>query len=278
MEYFTADSYKNAERVGEPFQIKGKLYSRVKIPCGRCGGTGYFPPFGTCFKCSGSRFEFLDVRLYTEEEKKTLDKAKERAQERKKEEAFATSDAKKMQWFGAHGFSPEGTTYCIIGDTYAIKDTLKSAGFKYSSLLNWHGPEQIELPEGYKYKEVSFNKIYQWNALTHAAAQLPEAEEFMKQIFKEERPISTSEFYGVIGERYKAVPVIFIGATSFDGYYGKTNVYNFDLNGNILTWMTTSTLPIPVGTAIRLTFTVKKHEIYRDEKITQLSRCAAEVV
>ena len=31
MEYFTADSYSRAERVGAPFQINGKLYSRVKI-------------------------------------------------------------------------------------------------------------------------------------------------------------------------------------------------------------------------------------------------------
>lgn len=278
MEYFTADSYKNAERVGEPFQVKGKLYSRVKIPCSRCGGTGVFPPFGVCFKCSGSRFEFLDVRLYTAEEKQALDKQKERYKERKAEEAFASSDIKKAQWLGANGFSPDGKTYCVLGNTYSIKDQLKSAGFKYSPLLNWHGAEQIELPEEFKYVQVSFDNLYQWNALTHVAAQLPTAAEYMKKIFDADKPVSTSEYYGEIGERYKDIPAILVKQSSFDGYYGRTNVYNFEIDGNVITWMTTSTLALPIGTAVKLTFTVKKHEIYKEEKITQVSRCVAVVI
>ena len=230
-----------------------------------------------CFKCSGSRFEFLDVRLYTEEEKKTLDKAKERAKEKKKEDAIASSDAKKAKWLGANGFTPEGTTYCIIGDTYSIKDTLKNAGFKYSPLLNWHGSEYIDLPDGYKFAEVSFNNLYQWNQLTHIAVQLPEADAFMKKIFTVDKPLSTSEYFGTPGERYKEIPAILTSKSQFSGYYGLTNIYNFISNGNILTWMTTTVLTLPVNTAVKLTFTVKKHEIYKEEKITQISRCVAEV-
>lgn len=278
MEYFTADSYKNAERVGEPFQVKGKLYTRVKILCSRCGGTGYVAPWGTCFKCSGSKYEFLDVRLYTKEEKEALDKQREKYQEKKTEQAYANSDVKKAQWLGANGFSPEGRTYCILGNTYPIKDQLKSAGFKYSPLLNWHGAEQIPLAEEFRYAEVSFDQLYQWNSLTHTAVQLPSAAEHMKKIFNADKPVSTSDYYGEIGERYKEVPAILVGQSSFDGYYGRTNVYNFEIEGNVITWMTTSTITFPVGTAVRLTFTVKKHEIYRDEKITQVSRCVAEVV
>lgn len=278
MEYYTADSYSSAERVGEPFQIKGKLYTRVKILCSRCGGTGYFAPWGTCFKCSGSRYEFLDVRLYTEEEKQASIKAKERAQERKKEEAFASSAIKKARWYGANGFSEEGKTYCIVGDTFSIKDNLKNAGFKYSTLLNWHGTEKIELPDGYKYIEVPFEKVFQWNDYTHTAIQLPEASEYMKKLFNTDKPVSTSKFFGEIGVRYKSIPAIFVAATSFEGYYGKTNVYKFEVEGDFLTWMTTSALSLPLGTAVRLTFTVKKHEVYKEENTTQISRCVAEVV
>lgn len=278
MEYFTADSYQNAERVGEPFQINGKLYTRVKIPCSRCGGTGVFPPFGVCFKCSGSKFEFLDVRLYTKEEKASMDKAKERTKERKKEEAYATSDVKKAKWLGTNGFSIDGKTYCVLGNTYSIKDQLKNAGFKYSPLLNWHGAEQIELPEEFKYVQVSFDDLYQWNDLNHAAMQLPTAADFMKKIFDADKPISTSDYFGVVGERYKDIPAILVSIKSFDGYYGKTNIYNFEIDGNIITWMTTSTIAIPLNTAALITFTVKKHEIYKDEKITQISRCVAKVI
>lgn len=276
MEYFTADSYKKAERVGEPFQVNGKLYSRVKIPCSRCGGTGVVPPYGVCFKCAGSKFEFLDVRLYTKEEKEALDKQKERYQEKKVAEAYASSDAKKAKWLGANGFTPDERTYCVIGNTYSIKDTLKGAGYKYSTLLNWHGAERIELPDGFKFAEVSFKDLFQWNQLTHAAVQLPQAEEYMKKIFEVDKPICTSEYFGEVGERYKEIPAILTSKSQFSGYYGQTNVYNFDSNGNILTWMTTSTLPLEVGTAARLTFTVKKHEIYKEKKITQISRCVAE--
>jgi ribosomal protein L37E len=278
MEYFTADSYKNAERVGEPFQVKGKLYTRVKILCSRCGGTGYVAPWGTCFKCSGSKYEFLDVRLYTKEEKTALDKAKDRRQENKAAEAYASSEAKKKMWFGANGFSIEGKTYCVIGNTYLIKDKLKNAGFKYSTLLNWHGAEQIDLPEEYKYVQIKFEDVYQWNDLTHTVAQTLNAAEFMKNIFNADKPLSTSDYYGEVGVRYKDIPALFVSARSFDGYYGKTNIYNFEVEGNIITWMTTSTLAIPLNSKVNLTFTVKRHEVYKDEKITQISRCNAEVI
>ena len=40
---FVADSYKNGEILGEPYQnIKGKMVVKVKMPCSRCGGTGNF--------------------------------------------------------------------------------------------------------------------------------------------------------------------------------------------------------------------------------------------
>ena len=100
----------------------------------------------------------------------------------------------------------------------------------------------------------------------------------MKKIFDADKPVSTSEYYGEVGERYKDIPAILVKQSCFDGYYGRTNVYNFEIDGNVITWMTTSTLALPIGTAVKLTFTVKKHEIYKEEKITQVSRCVAAVI
>lgn len=39
MTYYTADSYKNWERAGEPFNRNGRKYTIVKNTCGRCNGT-----------------------------------------------------------------------------------------------------------------------------------------------------------------------------------------------------------------------------------------------
>ena len=48
MEYFTIDAYKDAPKVSEPYQVNGKLYTRVKCKCKRCGGSGIYKTFGTC--------------------------------------------------------------------------------------------------------------------------------------------------------------------------------------------------------------------------------------
>ena len=81
MEYFTADSYKNWERIGEPFtNSKGKLYTKVKCKCDRCHKGVYVtrvengvpvphPAYGgVCLKCGGDGYLMEEVRLYTEKE------------------------------------------------------------------------------------------------------------------------------------------------------------------------------------------------------------------
>ena len=64
----------------------------------------------------------------------------------------------KEDWMQKNGFNKEGVTYVITGgNTFEIKEALKSAGCKFSSLLKWHSPERIVL-NGFKF--VSFTAFF----------------------------------------------------------------------------------------------------------------------
>ena len=64
--YKLANSYQGAEKIGEPFEKNGKLYSKIKYTCPRCGGLGIIvarvennQPIpipvdnGVCYECLG---------------------------------------------------------------------------------------------------------------------------------------------------------------------------------------------------------------------------------
>ena len=97
--YFTADSYKNWERVGKPFtNSKGKLYTKVKCKCDRCVNGVYVSRIengapvphpnanGVCFQCGGDGYLMEEVRLYTEKEYAAMQKRNEQAREKKEQE------------------------------------------------------------------------------------------------------------------------------------------------------------------------------------------------
>ena len=117
MEYFVAETYKNWERIGEPFEQKGKLFTKVKNKCDRCTKGVYVtrvengqpiphPAYGgVCLKCGGTGWLEKTVRLYTEKEyQANLRPAERREEERKaKLEEYqaklaAQADEKKAQW------------------------------------------------------------------------------------------------------------------------------------------------------------------------------------
>lgn len=60
----------------------------------------------------------------------------------------------------------------------------------------------------------------------------------------------------------------------FEGAYGVTHIYKFrDSDGNALTWFASRDQGVEIGDTVRLTGTVKKHDEYRGEAQTVLTRC-----
>ena len=287
MAYYVADSFKNMERVGEPFESKGKLYTEAIGTCDRCGGSGVFacrvenghivphPAYGgVCLKCGGEGKIVKAIRLYTENEYASMQKAKECR--RVKAEALAAEREKERKanafskWLERNGFDSDGNTYLIYGNTYPIKDELKTKGYKFSKELKWHGPAAVEVPEDCYVDQINWEDIFVWDAGANVMQLTDEGEVKLEEIFTSH---TLGEYVGEVGERLRKIEVIFVGSSTFEGYYGTSNIYCFTYNGAQLVWFTQTEKDFEENEHYFLTGTVKEHKIYKNVKTTYLSRC-----
>ena len=180
----------------------------------------------------------------------------------------------QREWMDKNAFGEDNLTWCVFGDdTYAIKDWLKEHGCKYHPILKWHSPVPIDVPVGYGMFSVNFDDVCQWSVSAGTAYFTTEGENLIEKKSIEAAGPSLSEYVGSVGERLRNLTAHFKSARSFAGRYGQTNIYTFTIGEDVLVWFTTSTLDIEPGVTVDLTGTVKKHEMYKGIKTTQLSRC-----
>ena len=285
-EYFTADTYKNYERIGEPFlNDSGKLSTKIRYECPRCGGLGLIisrvennVPIpipvdnGICFQCLGKKFITKEVRLYTKVEYDRLQKNKERTKERKEAKMLAEAEGKRNTWLEKNGFDKDGYTYILIGlDTYAIKNELKDAGWRYNSFLRWHNSS----PANYE------NNVYKmhWKEAYSSTAwgdmnPLPDIQKRVDELIEGPKSISTSEWIGEAGDRIDHILVTLVSVKGFMGKYGYSTAVKFKTEkGDTLTWFTQTEIKITPGNKCYLSGTIKKLDEYKGEKITVLTRC-----
>ena len=185
----------------------------------------------------------------------------------------------KSEWLEKNGFNENGKTFCVIGgNTFAIKDSLKEQGCKFSPLLKWHAPAAMELPEGFKTIEISFDAYYTFNDEVGAACQLPDSEEKIEELFCHAEGRDISEYYGTVGEKVSKVNAVFVSKRGFDGRFGWTNIYTFRIGTSVVTWMTSTSIndALKEGQTVKLSGTIKKQEKYKGEKITYFTRCKVE--
>lgn len=271
---FTAPTYDHWERFGEIEEKNGKPYTKVKTTCHKCGGSGMYLYFGTCFTCNGSGVLGKTVRLYTKEERAKLVENNERAAERRLERKKESILKAKENFYKKNGFNENGVTYMAVGDTYKIKEELKAKGCKFSGLLNWHTPEPIEI-ENVEFVEIEIDKVYEPMSDGYFRI-LDTAEEYV-----EERKYSTvesdSEYIGEVGEKVSRILVTVKNVSSFDGYYGTTHVYCFeDLDGNKISWFASRDQELNIEDTVYISGKIKSHELYRGFKTTYLTRCKIE--
>jgi hypothetical protein len=287
MNYYVADTYKNMERVGEPIKKNGKLYTVVEGTCDRCGGTGVFacrvenghpvshPAYGgICLKCGGTGKVTKTVRLYTEGEYRSAQKAKanrriKKIEERKEREKERKANA-LPNWLKQNGFDAEGNTYLIYGNTYPIKDELKTAGCKFSQELKWHGPAAVDVPEDCYIERIHWSDVYKWNKDFLNMHITPNGQSFLEDIFSSH---TLGQYVGEIGERLRNITVTFDKVITFEGQYGTAQVYRFNYEGAQLSWFTEVHKDLEEGAEYTLSGTVKEHKIYGNVKTTYLNRC-----
>lgn len=279
MKYYVAESYKNMERIGEPFEKDGRMYTKVRGACDRCGGKGIYgwgaivngsPQYaGTCFKCNGNGYEEKVVRLYTEKEFTAAQRAKmnrRAAAAKRKEERKAKAYNRWLEW---NGFSEDGYTYIYFGNTFPIKDELKARGCKYNGDLKWHGPELLPIPEDCHVARVHFNEVYDWDAEGCRALLTDAGALHLKDIFD---VVCRGEYMGEVKERLRNLKAILVEQRKNKRYGGW--IYTFTVGYYDLIWFTEKDLSyLGENVPVILTGTVKKHDIYGGVRMTYLNRC-----
>ena len=287
MNYYVADTYKNMERIGEPIKKNGKLYTVVEGTCDRCGGTGVFacrvenghpvphPAYGgVCLKCGGTGKITKTVRLYTEGEYRSAQKAKANRKAKAEETMQARIKERKAKaftrWLERNGFNENEETYLIYGNTYPIKDMLKEAGCKFSQELKWHGPAAVEVPEDCYIEKIHWSDVYNWNADALDMWRTEEGNKFLEDIFSSH---TLGQYVGEIGERLRNITVVFDKVITFEGQYGTAQVYRFSYEGAQLSWFTEVHKDLEEGAEYTLSGTVKEHKVYGNVKTTYLNRC-----
>ena len=287
MEYYTSDSYKRYKRVGEPYYNKaGNLATIAECKCYRCVNGIYVsriendmpvphPAYnGVCLACGGTGYITKEVRLYTKAEYDAMQRTKERAAEKKEEAMLAGAEKKRNKWLESNGFDAEGYTYILVGlDSYAIKDELKEAGWKYNSFIRWHNAEAGEYAENaVKVHWSDFYSTTAWGDMH----PLPDAQKKADAMIKgdEEKEELPSEWIGEVGDRIKELPVTLVGVYGFNGRYGYSQVVKFITEeGNQLTWFTAVNITVEKGAKCFLSGTIKKHDEYKGQKATIVTRC-----
>ena len=287
MEYYVADTYKNWERIGEPFEKDGKMYTKVKEVCDRCGGKGVFivrvhngvgipaqPDAGVCYKCGGAGYVTKVVRLYTEKEYAAAQRAKEKRQATAEERRAAAQAKRKAEafskWIERNGFNSDEETYLIYGNTFPIKDQLKEAGCKFSQELKWHGPAAVEVPADCFVDKVHWSDIYDWDADNCVMQLNQRGKDFLNDVFTSH---TLGTFVGEPGERLRDMPAVLEKRIECDGKFGWSIMYRFNADGAQCIWFTQKDLDLEEGDECLLTGTVKKHDIYGNVRTTYLNRC-----
>ena len=300
--FFVADSYKDMEVLGEPFEDeKGRLYVKVKSTCPRCGGLGIIvarvehgQPIpipvdgGICYKCGGSKYIIQKVRAYTEKEYTRMKAANERA--RAKREAEKEAKARDLVENAAKykhevalklGFGEDEKAYLVYGDdTFAIKDKLKELGARFDPTLKWFFSKEVELPEGYKLCAMSFDELYNYNPQSKWAEFKEDAKAIVSRRMVELKGPSTSVYYpGVEKERIRNITAKVDNIRGFEGMYGYTSIYTFTSGNYVFVWMTSKCdLGLAVGETVDLTGTIKKFDEYMGVNQTHLVRCIVKKV
>lgn len=217
--------------------------------------------------------ETQSFRVFTEIEKKAIEKADKIVYDEMNKTAFLTYQDEETnqaidEWCRNNGFNSKRITYCILGNTYSIKDKLKDAGCRYHEKLGWHCYEPLSLPSAYLIEPVTFDDAFVWDK--DKAKALPR--ESVKRLEAHGTPI---EWAGDIGDTLENLEVTLVRINSFQSKYGISYIYTFCTDKNVLVWTTKTLLDIEEGrNLILLKAKIKNLETYKDLKQTVIKNAS----
>lgn len=249
-----------------------RTYSTTK--CARCDGRGKIDYFyhvdgGICFKCGGSGIgKKREIKIYTTE---YYQKLESRRLERQK----AKAPEENKSFFQKMGFSEEGKSWVILGETYSIKEEIKVAGGKYSDVYGWHFSQKIE---GWELLEIKADEVFDKDEAGKFWQDRKKDRQIKEKIREANNEltakVSRSDFVGNLDEKIECVLKL-QKICNFESQWGLTYIYNFlDDNENVFIWKTSKSLPeIEEGDNITISGKIKEHNKYNGIKQTVLTRC-----
>lgn len=263
----------------------GTEYYRVTAPCSRCGGHGTYytgtlngklvranPDEGVCYRCNGSGVETYIDKVYTPEHRAELDKQRDKRFAKELADRVRKSNERVMK---AYGFDTTDTIYAVLGNTYEIKEQIKSAGGKFNQLYGWYF---LEDTDEFDTVAIHMSDILKDNGLNEPFKTYEAVDgvyDVIKEIKKNATPTpeSNSQWLHSVGDKVN-VKVYFANYFGFDTQFGTMFIYRFvDDNGNVYVWKTSNYEADMVEKTVMLKGTVKENNEYKGEKQTVLTRC-----
>jgi hypothetical protein len=233
-----APSFQQFEQLGEPYQVSGKMYVRVRNP-----------------KTGTER----QVRWYTEAE---YTRAYSTAQVEPKAKEYTCQKH-------ALGFD-NGYILLFKGDIEGNEEWLRrEVRCRYTRLWGWFIPSDVEtpaIPAGLTTVRLD------WELVGKPSGALKEEKEVVAAVEKVLYDSNPSEWQGAVGERLDLTLTVTANYAR-DNAYGINHVHYFvDDEQNVYGW-STNAKDWPVDAVKRIRGTVRSHETYKNTKITWLTRC-----
>ena len=250
--------------------------------CPKCDGKKYISYYthvdgGVCFLCGGTGVHPTKVVVRTAEYAAKLDA-------NRLEKARKTASARNAEYLRRQGFSVDGKTWVVMGNTYEIKDQLKAVGCKWNQEFGWHFDHEVT---DFDTVMVSIeDSIPFWDDSTEYIGQYSNdgtlyfiASEFIQDYVKSLREkyvadhAPKTEYFGNIGDKLE-LNLTLIHTGGYETMYGYTYVYAFvDSEGHQFIWKTGCYLDESEGSTLTVRGTIKAHSEYRGARQTELTRC-----
>lgn len=173
----------------------------------------------------------------------------------------------KKKWLEKNGFTEDGITYVVTGETYPIRAELKSNGFIYNPILKWHRSYQ----DGYEGKliKVDIKEVVNFTAWGAGCYYANAAD-----VIENKLAGNSSEWIGDPGDKLTNLELIFTSYSSFSNKWNNVSyVYNFlDKDGNKYTWFTSKWMALEPRDNITINAVIKNHNEYKGVKSTVITK------
>ena len=247
--------------------------------CPRCAGQGGRQQWGhtgfVCYNCGGTGRATKPevIKKYTPEYQAKLDADKAKRQAKKDAERMANAETLNKEFIEKH-FNGSDKVFIINGNTYEIKDQLKSEGCKFNPSTGWYAVtttrDCLEISVEELLTKNEFGE-YNWKEKEDVTVLIKT---------KRNKQLPESNYVGTVGEKYTGT-VTFKKETAFEmpafrgnGLVMMRIITFVDDSNNLLVWKTTCAYDTPGTDAkVNLTGTIKEHSEYMGQKQTILTRC-----